>query len=166
MVNHYRQIQQFRSTLCPGVLLSTMDFGQNYLNLYQDKPQGQHWMHLQMTMFNIVNQYVCPQPNCHQIVKHEQLFFTGDIKNHNHYTITACTEKSLSELHQFGVNVKQCVHLSDNCSEQFKSKGPFLHLTRVTIPMIYCYFGARHRRSLADRVTAVAKKEMVWAQLV
>jgi hypothetical protein len=138
-----------------------MDFGQNFLNKYQDEPQSTHWNHVQTTLFPIVNNYLCPEPNCGEIVTHEQIFITPDIVNHNHYTVAACSEVGLNELRTvYGLDFDLIIRVTDNCQDQFKSKGPFRHLSRVETPTIYTFFGPRHGKSSADRATGVAKKEM------
>ena len=39
---NYSQFVYCRDNLKPGQLLQVLDFGQNYMNIYQDQPQGIH----------------------------------------------------------------------------------------------------------------------------
>ena len=50
--------QYVRDNLKPGYLLQVLDFGQNHLNIFQDKPQSKHWDHSQTTIHPIVNFYL------------------------------------------------------------------------------------------------------------
>jgi hypothetical protein len=161
-----QQIRDLRRNLRPRVLMSTMDFAQNYLNTYQDEPQGTHWAHVQTTMFPIVNCYTCPRVGCPEQVLHEQIFFSNDIRNHNHFCVDTCTAESLRDLEEnYNLRFDCQIRVTDNCPKQFKSKGPFIRLSESRFPTIYTYFGARHGRSLADRAVGVTKREMNRARL-
>ena len=46
---NYAQFQHVRDNLKPGFLLQVYDFGQNFMNVYQDEPQAVHWDHTQTT---------------------------------------------------------------------------------------------------------------------
>ena len=39
---NYNQFIHCKENLKPGQLLQVLDFGQNYMNVYQDEPQGVH----------------------------------------------------------------------------------------------------------------------------
>ncbi len=151
------QMKLCRDNLRPGQLLATMDFAQNYLHVFQDEPQGAHWMHQQSTLFPVVNQFVCLEPGCHEIVTWDQNFITGDIENHNHHAVAKFTEISMRELRAHNVPIKSVVRFTDNCCHQFKSKGPFLRLSQSDVPTVGSYFGARHGRSMSDRTAGTTK---------
>ena len=40
---NYAMFLHCKDNLYPGELLQVLDFGQNYMNIYQDEPQGVHW---------------------------------------------------------------------------------------------------------------------------
>ena len=44
--------------LKPGQLLQVLDFSQNSLYIYKDKPQGAHWDHTQTVIHPIVNYFI------------------------------------------------------------------------------------------------------------
>ena len=40
---NYSQFLNIKDNLKEGQLLQVLDFGQNYMNVYQDEPQHSHW---------------------------------------------------------------------------------------------------------------------------
>ena len=57
---NYAMFQYVRDNLKPGYLLQVLDFGQNYMNIFQDKPQYKHLDHMQTTIHPIVKCYFKP----------------------------------------------------------------------------------------------------------
>ena len=55
---NYSQFLNIKENLKEGQLLQVLDFGQNYINVYQDEPQGSHWDHTQTVIHPIVNYYI------------------------------------------------------------------------------------------------------------
>ena len=51
---NYCQFKGARTNIKPGWLLLVNDFGQNYLCLLQNEPQGMHWEHKQVTLYPTV----------------------------------------------------------------------------------------------------------------
>ena len=55
---NYSMFLLCKDNLRPRELLQVLDFGQNYMNVYQDKPQGVHWDHSQTVILPIVKYYL------------------------------------------------------------------------------------------------------------
>ena len=75
---NYAMFQYVRDNLKPGYLLQVLDFGQNYLNIFQDKPQSKHWDHSQTTIHLIVNFYL---KEGESVVTLEECIMISDDKN-------------------------------------------------------------------------------------
>ena len=52
---NYSQLTYLKDNLKPGQLLQALDFGQNYMNVYQDEPQSVHWDHSMTVIHPVVN---------------------------------------------------------------------------------------------------------------
>ena len=160
----HHQFRLFRSQLPSGTVLQVLDFGQNYLNKFQDEIQSTHWTHNQTTIHPIVSYYKCPNSNtCQQTVTHEQVYISPDLK-HDHYGVDQFFKKSCQELKALGVTYDSFVQFTDNCKNQYKSRGPFQTISKSTIPVTRCYFGSRHGKSDADGATGRTKQAVVRAR--
>ena len=75
---NYNQFIHCKENLKPGQLLQVLDFGQNYMNVYQDEPQGVHWDHSQTVLHPIVNYYLDKEG---KLVTEEHLMISDDLKH-------------------------------------------------------------------------------------
>ena len=66
---NYVQFKKCRDNLLVGDILIVNDFAQNYLCLHQNKPQGMHWEHKQVTLHPTVVYFRCK--DCNNISTHE-----------------------------------------------------------------------------------------------
>ena len=135
-----------RDNLKPGQLLQVLDFGQNYLNIYQDEPQGAHWDHTQTVIHPIVNYYIGPDG---KLVTDEHIMISDDLK-HDKYAVKAFEEASLKHLKDKGFVPTMIIQFCDNCSGQYKSKGPFQFIFESQIPTLQMFFGAHHGKGPTD----------------
>ena len=158
-----RMARAFRNNLRKGTLFQILDFGQNYLNRFQDEIQSQHWDHNQTTIHPIVNYYCCPK-ECGNIVTHEQIFITDDI-THDHYAVDHFVGIGMGDLKKMGISVTNLVQATDNCKNHYKSKGPFETLTKRKMPTMRIFYGERHGKSEADGVTGRCKQAVERARL-
>ena len=149
------QFQSVKDNLEPGHLLQVMDFAQNYLNTFQDEPQSVHWVHTQTSLHPIINFYRCPKDN--KLITEEHMFVTPD-KTHDKYAVQTFEKLTLQHLAEKGIVPKAIIQFSDNCSSQYKSKGPFQFLSSSNIPIVRAYFGARHAKNPADGCIGQCKK--------
>ena len=75
---NYSQFLNIKDNLKEGQLLQVLDFGQNYMNVYQDEPQGSHWDHTQTVIHPIVNFYLGKDG---KLVTEEHIMITHDLKH-------------------------------------------------------------------------------------
>ena len=114
--------QYVRDNLKQGYLLQVLDFGQNYLNIFQDEPQSKHWDHTQTTIHPIVNFYI---KEGESVVTLEEHIMISDDKNHDKYAVKAFEQASLDHLKEKGftpthiISSMTIVRVSINQEEYF-----------------------------------------------
>lgn len=150
---NYAQFVHCKENLKPGQLLQVLDFGQNYMNIYQDEPQSVHWDHSQTVIHPIVNYYINAAG---VLVTEEHVMITAD-KKHDKFAVRAFEAVTLERLAKNGFVPKQVIQFCDNCAGQYKSKGPFQFISDAGIPTIRMFFGARHGKGPADGVVGRVK---------
>ncbi len=152
------QYKQIKQNLRPSTLVTVCDFAMNYLNTFQDEPAEAHWDHEQTMIFPVVNWYRCGTLNCPHVVTHEQIFVVPNQQEHNYYAVAAFETESLKDLKdRFCIPITDIINWSDNCGQQFKSKGPFFWLLGKRIPSTLAFLGERHGKNDTDGVTGQTK---------
>ena len=144
---NYAQFQHVRDNLKPGYLLQVYDFGQNFMNVYQDEPQAVHWDHSQMTIHPIISYYI---KNGESTVTTEEHIMISDDLSHDKYAVKKFEELSLQFLKSKGINPKYIVVFSDNCKSQYKGRGTFQFHSQSEVPVMHMFFCARHGKGPAD----------------
>ena len=164
---NYAMFQYVRDNLKPGYLLQVLDFGQNYLNIFQDEPQSKHWDHTQTTIHPIVNFYIKEGESVPTLEEHIMI---SDDKNHDKYAVKAFEQASLGHLKEKGFTPTHIIQFDDNCSSQYKSRGIFQFVSYSDVPKLKMYFGARHGKGPADgavgRVKAAAARAVKSRQFL
>ena len=164
---NYAMFQYVRDNLKPGYLLQVLDFGQNYLNIFQDEPQSKHWDHTQTTIHPIVNFYIKEGESVPTLEEHIMI---SDDKNHDKYAVKAFEQASLDHLKEKGFTPTHIIQFNDNCSSQYKSRGIFQFVSYSDVPKLKMYFGARHGKGPADgavgRVKAAAARAVKSRQFL
>ena len=143
---NYAMFLHCKDNLHPGELLQVLDFSQNYMNIYQDEPQGVHWDHIQMVIHPMLNYYLDKNG---KLVTEEHIMMTDDLK-HDKFAVHAFECQTLEHLKNKGFVPSKIIQFSDNCAGQYKNKGPFQFISDAGIPTIRMYFGARHGKGPAD----------------
>ena len=144
---NYAQFQHIRDNLKPGFLLQVYDFGQNFMNVYQDEPQQVHWDHTQTTIHPIISYYIKPGEST---ITTEEHIMISDDGNHDKYAVRKFQQMSLQHLRSKGIVPRYIVIFSDNCGRQYKGKGTFQFHSESGTPLLHMYFGARHGKGPAD----------------
>ena len=144
---NYAQFQHVRDNLKPGFVLQVYDFGQNFMNIFQDEPQAVHWDHNQTTIHPIISYYIKPGEST--ITTEEHIMISSDL-NHDKYAVKKFQDLSLEHLKSKGVVPNYLVIFSDNCSRQYKGKGTFQFHSESESPLLHMFFGARHGKGPAD----------------
>ena len=149
-----------------GQLLQVFDFGQNYMNVYQNEPQGSHLDQTQTVIHLIVNYYIGKDG---KLVTEEHIMITDDL-HHDKFAVKGFERQTLEKLEAKGFVPKQIIQFCDNCAGQYKSKGPFQFLSGSGIPTLSMFFGARHGKGPADGVVgrnkSAAKRAVKARQVV
>ena len=136
---NYAMFQYIKDNLKPGYLLSVLDFGQNYMNIFQDELQSKHWDHTQTTIHPIVNYFIKPGQSVVTVKEH--IVISSD-KTHDEYAVKAFEEVSLNYLKEKGFTPSHIIQFNDNCAGQYKGKGTFQFISCSQIPTLKMYFGA------------------------
>ena len=97
------------------MLLQVLDFAQSYMNKYQDEPKECHWDHSQTVLCPIING---------KLIVEEHVIISNDL-NHDKHAVKAFKQASMKELQRSGFKPAHIMQFCDNCSSQYKSKGPF-----------------------------------------
>ena len=144
---NYAQFQHVRDNLKPGLLLQVYDFGQNFMNVYQDESQAVHWDHTQTTIHPIISYYIKPGEST--ITTEEHIMVSDDL-NHDKFAVRKFKELSLKHLKSKGLSPRFLVIFSDNCKRQYKGKGTFQFHSESDVPLIHMFCSARHGKGPAD----------------
>ena len=156
------QFQFMKENLKAGMLGMVLDFAQNYMNIHVDEPQGCHWDHTQTAIHPIVIYRICPFDG--QLITEEHVMISDDLK-HDKFAVKAFEDVSVSYLRQeHGFDPTCIVQFCDNCSSQYKSKGPFQYISTAGIPTMRSYFGANHGKGPSDAATGRVKQALTQAR--
>ena len=101
-------------TLEYGHLVQVMDFGENYLNQFQDEPQSLFWYHTQTVIHPIINYYRCPQ--CPKEIVTNEHTIISDNRKHDKQTVRTFEEVSLGYFASEGIVPTKKIQFCDNCS--------------------------------------------------
>ena len=84
--------------------------------------------------------------------------------NHDKHVVKAFEKASMKELEKSGFKPSHVLQFCDNCSSQYKSKGPFQHIANTDIPTIRSYFGPNHGKGPSDSATGTVKSAIERAR--
>ena len=126
-----------------------MDFAQNYVHKRQNEIHGAHWTQKQTTVHPIVVYYKCLEESCKQNVKEEVMCLSDDPR-HDDFAVNSFIEKAIQHLKEKKVPIDRIIMWSDNAGPQYKSCKVFDTLSKMKIPVLRNYFGAKHGKSEAD----------------
>ena len=155
---HDKQFQYLKDNLQVGILLMVLDFAQNYMNVHVDEPQGCHWDHTQTVIHPIVVYRKCPIDG--KLITEEHIMISDDLR-HDKFAVKKFENVSVSNLKNEENFEPNCiVQFCDNCSSQYKSKGPFQYISTSSVPTMRSYFGANHGKGPSDAATGRVKKAL------
>ena len=126
-----------------------MDFAQNYVHKRQNGIHGAHWTQKQTTVHPIVVYYKCLEESCKQNVKEEVMCLSDDLR-HDGFVVNNFIEKAIQHLKEKKVHIDRIIMWSDNAGPQYKSCKVVDTLSKVKIPILWNYFGAKHGKGEAD----------------
>ncbi|XP_012941528.1 uncharacterized protein LOC106012614 [Aplysia californica] len=156
---HRWQSREYRTLVADvpdGWAVLTMDFAENYLCRQQDQPQSAYFGYTQVTVHPCVLYYRC---SCGLRVT-ENWTYVSDVLAHSSSMVDVMLRKVVNYVCGLS-GMSKLVIFSDGCSSQYKSKLPFLYLSRYVdcgISIERCFFGARHGKNPCDALGGLLKQ--------
>jgi hypothetical protein len=138
-------------------LVSVQDFAENFRTMYAVEIQSAHFCYDQVSIFNQVSYYKCPQ--CEETVEESSVFLSDDL-NHDTHFIKTCSSVYLQHLKKSGVDIEHEVIFSDGCTSQFKSKKPFLVVSNCEHEMQHEFFASGHGKNSCDGLGGMIKRSV------
>ena len=77
---NFLQYKECKNNLEEGEIIMVHDYAQNYLCKHQHEIQALHWSHAQVTLHPTCVSYRCPVVGCNNLVLHEVVHITSDLK--------------------------------------------------------------------------------------
>ena len=108
-----------------------------------------HWFHEQVTLHPSSISYRCPIDNCNQIVLHEIVHVSDDLK-HDAHLVKKFHTANISILKKHGVDIRKIIEFTDQAPSQYKNKSAFRYLCQEKIPTQRNFFGVRHGKGPCD----------------
>lgn len=149
----------------PGLVVSVLDFSENFTCIFQNESQSAHWCKQQITLHPVVCLYQCP---LHGKTVRESIVIVSEDLTHDHHAVEYFIQKVTEHLQQH-LEITKHIQWSDGCSCQYKSKGPFSDVAfapkKYKFPVERHYFGSRHGKGPSDGEGGVVKRSATTAVL-
>ena len=123
-----------------GQVIVVHDYAQNYLCVHQHEVQALHWSPEQVTLHPCCIMYRCPVRDCNQVVLHEIVHITDDLK-HDAHLVKKFQAANVELLQKRGVQICKIIEFTDQAPSQYKNKSGFRYLSQETIPTERSFFG-------------------------
>ena len=153
---NFLQYKECKNNLEEGEIIMVHDYAQNYLCKHQHEIQALHWSHAQVTLHPTCVSYRCPVVGCNNLVLHEVVHITSDLK-HDAHLVKKFTQETLQVLKKRGVNIRKIIEFTDQAPSQYKNKSAFRYQTESNIPIMKNFFGVRHGKGPCDACTGRIK---------
>lgn len=127
-----------------ATLVSVVDFAENYKCVHQFEAASMYYSYTQVTIHPAVCFYRCP--DCEEVVTHSIACITADL-GHDSDAVAAFTS----------VECESHIQFSDGCGPQYKSKRPFLDISKRK-KFQRNFFGSRHGKNLCDAFGGLIKR--------
>ena len=161
------QAEQFKEclhTFPEDVVVSVVDFAENYTFKEQDEIQSMHWFSSQVTIFVHIT-YVRIAGS----VQKYYHFYISDDKSHDTLFVQHCFMLHYGWLKELGISLKEHWVWSDGAASQFKAKRPFYFVARygtlTSLKMTHHFSGSGHGKGEHDGAGAVIKRHLTQEQL-
>ena len=145
------QFKEAQEKLPRGVLLTVMDFQQNYTCEGQDQAQSAHWAQQQVALHPTVSWYRCMEHD--KIVKESIIHISEDLL-HDYHAVHHFEKEIVEHMKSRNINVVKQVQFTDGCGYQYKSKGPFTDISNAEVELGHTvqrnFFGSRHGKGPSD----------------
>lgn len=161
------QAEQFKECLQvfpETVVLSVVDFAENYTFKEQNEIQTMHWYSDQVTIFVHIT-YI----RVAGVVQKYYHFYISDDKTHDTLFVQHCFMLHHQWLQQLGIAVQEHWVWSDGAASQFKARRPFYFVARygslTGAHMTWNFSGSGHGKGEHDGAGAVIKRHLTHEQL-
>ena len=154
--SQYKQFLSVSQNIPDSTVVQVLDFAQNYRCDYEREVQSTYYAYKQITVHPIINYYRCN--TCLDVIR-EDMFFLTDNLEHNAQAVKTSTDLSIQHLKEERcVNMDKIIQFTDGCSQQYKCKTSFQHISETAVCNIeISYFGARHGKRPAYSCSGVVK---------
>ena len=161
------QATQFKNCVTEfpsDVIVSVVDFAENYTFKEQNEIQSMHWWSNQVTIFVHIT-YYRSQGEIQKVVH----FFISDDKKHDTLFVQHCFMLHWGWAREQNTELRQHWVWSDGAASQFKAKRPFYFVGRYQsltgLSMIWNFFESGHGKGEHDGAGAVIKRALTHEQL-
>ena len=152
---NYYQYKLARRNIIQGDIIMVHDFAQNYLCSHQNKVQGLHLCHKQVTVMPTVAHYLCPQ--CQGNVTRETVRVSEDLE-HDTHLVKDFTNRSEQILQNSDIAIRKIIVFTDQAPSQYKNKTAFHCLKDRKFPVVKNFFSVHHGKSSCDACTGRVKQ--------
>ena len=161
------QAHQFKNCISDfpnDVVVSVVDFAENYTFKQQNEIQSMHWCSVQVTIFVHIT-YFRVSGDIKKVIH----FFISDDKKHDTLFVQHCFKLHWQWLLAQRLEVTQHWVWSDGAASQFKARRPFYFVGRYPaitgLEMRWNFFGSGHGKGEHDGAGAVIKRALTHEQL-
>ena len=109
---NFHQYLVCKNNLEKGQVVVVYDYAQNYLCLHQNKIQAMHWSHAQVMMHPSSISYRCLVQNCNQLILHEIVHISDDLK-HDAHLVKKFQHCNMEVLAKHGVAIRKIIEFTD-----------------------------------------------------
>ena len=156
---NFHQYLVCKSNIEKGQIVCGHDFAQNYLCLQQHEVQALHWAHEQVTLHPSCISYRCPVAECNQLVLHEIVHISDDLK-HDAHLVKKFQAANINILKKHQVEIRKIIEFTDQAPSQYKNKSAFRYLSQEPIPTQRNFFGVRHGKGPCDACAGRVKSRL------
>lgn len=146
---NFHQYLICKNNIEKGQIVIVHDYAQNYLCIHQHEIQPLHWSHEQVTLHPSCISYRCPVDGCNQLVLHEIVHISDDLK-HDAHLVKKFQQANMEILCRRGVDIRKIIEFTDQAPSQYKNKSAFRYLSEEDIPHERNFFGVRHGKGPCD----------------
>ena len=108
-----------------------------------------HWSHEQVTLHPSCITYQCPVRDCKQVVLHEIVHITDDLK-HDAHLVKKFQAANVELLQKHGVQIRKIIKFTYQAPLQYKNRSAFRYLSQEKIPTERNFLGVRHGKGPCD----------------
>lgn len=157
----WQQLQYSKcvETIEKDVVVTVVDFSENFSIVQQAEAQSAYYSHNQVTIHPCVCNYLVNG----KLIRDSVVFVSDDLR-HDAAAVGTFIAQLIEHLKMQLPSIQRLIVWSDGCSAQYKSKQPFTNLAskfgNPDIDFEWHFFGSRHGKNASDGETGVVKSKM------